>query len=240
MKRTIVQLILFALVLMTASSVFAKKSPDQVRAKLDDMSVQVLDRMYQKYPSSKEAVENAYAYCTISASAVKWGFYGDDHGRGVAVNKQTNERIYMKMKEMGIGLNFGAKEYDLLFVIQDQKAWERFISGSIKFGSEASAQASDGVSGGSFADAKVIAKGVWVYQLDKKGLAVELSFKGARISPYRTLNPKKSDDKKDNIEENQSDVDENQNDVDEYQDDTDENQNDVNENQGNAGQEVHD
>ena len=84
MKRKIVQLIVFALVLMTASSVFAKKSHDEVRAKLDEMSVQVLDRMYQKYPSSKEAVENAYAYCTISASAVKWGFWGDDHGRGDA------------------------------------------------------------------------------------------------------------------------------------------------------------
>ena len=217
MKRKIVQLIVFALVLMTASSVFAKKSPEQVRAKLDEMSVQVLDRMYQKYPSSKEAVENAYAYCTISASAVKWGFYGDDHGRGVAVNKQTDERIYMKMKEMSLGVNFGAKEYDLLFVIQDQKAWERFISGSIKFGSEASAQASDGVSGGSFADAKVIAKGVWVYQLDKKGLAVELSFKGMRISPFRSLNPKKSDD-------NQENVDENQDDAADIQDNADENQ----------------
>ena len=224
MKKTIVQMILFALVLMTASSVFAKKSPDEVRAKLDEMSVQVLDRMYQKYPSSKEAVENAYAYCTISASGVKWGFYGDDHGRGVAVNKQTGERIYMKMKEMGLGLNFGAKEYDLLFVIQDQKAWERFISGSIKFGGEVSAQASDGVSGGTVADASILAKGVWVYQLDKKGLAVELSFKGMRISPFRSLNPKKSDDKKDDVDENQDSADENQDSVDENQDSVDENQ----------------
>ena len=227
MKRKIVQLILFALVLMTASTVFAKKSPDQVRAKLDDMSVQVLDRMYQKYPSSKEAVENAYAYCTISASAVKWGFWGDDHGRGVAVNKQTNERIYMKMKEVTVGINVGAKEYDLLFVIQDQTAWERFISGSIKFGSEASAQASDGVSGGTVADASILAKGVWVYQLDKKGLAVELSFKGARISPFRSLNPKKSDD-------NQENVDENQDDADDIQDNADENQDNLDENQGSA------
>ena len=227
MKKTIVQLILFALVLMTASSVFAKKSPEQVRAKLDDMSVQVLDRMYQKYPSSKEAVENAYAYCTISASAVKWGFWGDDHGRGVAVNKQTDERIYMKMKEVTVGINVGAKEYDLLFVIQDQKAWERFISGSIKFGGEVSAQASDGVSGGTVADASILAKGVWVYQLDKKGLAVELSFKGARISPYRTLNPKKSDD-------NQEKPDENQDDADDIQDNADENQDNLDENQGSA------
>ena len=188
MKKKFIQLVLFALVLMTACTAFAKKSPEEIRAKLDEMSTQVLERMYEKYPSSKSAVENSYAYCTISASGVKWGLVGDDHGRGVAVNKQTDEKIYMKMKEVSLGVNFGAKEYDLLFVIINEESWKRFISGNIKFGTEVSAQASDGVNGDTFADATIVANGVWVYQLDKKGLAVELSFKGARISPYRTLN----------------------------------------------------
>ena len=90
MKRTFFQLILFALVLVTASTVFAAKpSPEQQRAELNDMSRQVLERMYQKYPESRSAVENVYAYCTISASAVKLGLWGDDHGRGVAVNNYT-------------------------------------------------------------------------------------------------------------------------------------------------------
>ena len=189
MKRKFFQLILFALVLMTASTVLAaKKTPDEQRAELNEMSRQVLARMYQKYPSAERAMQSVYAYCTISASSVKWGFLGDDHGRGVAVNNKTGERIYMKMKEVSVGVNFGAKEYDLLFLIANKEAWDRFISGNIKFGTEVSAQASDGVNGDTFADATIVANGVWVYQLDKKGLAVELSFKGARISPYRTLN----------------------------------------------------
>ena len=189
MKKKFIQLMLFALILMTASTVFAaKKSPEQLRAELNHMSGQVIERVSQKYPSARNAVENSYAYCTISASGIKWGLIGDDHGRGVAVNNQTGERIYVKMKEVSLGVNFGAKEYDLLFLIANKEAWDRFISGNIKFGSEVSAQASDGVSGDTFANATIIANGVWVYQLDKKGLAVELSFKGARISPYRTLN----------------------------------------------------
>lgn len=188
MRKKFFQLILFALVLMTASSALAKETPDQLRAKLDDMSGQVLTRMYEKYPSSKKAVQYSYAYCTISASGVKLGILGDDHGRGVVVNNDTGKKIYVKMKEVSAGVNFGAKEYDLLFVIQNKEAWERFISGNIKFGTEVSAQASDGVNGDTFANATTIAKGVWVYQLDKKGLAVELSFKGAKISPYKNLN----------------------------------------------------
>lgn len=188
MRKKFFQLILFALVLMTASTVLAKETPEQTRAKLNEMSQQVLSRMYEKYPSSERAMQTVYGYCTISASSVKWGFWGDDHGRGVAVNNETDERIYVKMKEVSVGVNFGAKEYDLLFVILNKEAWDSFTSGNIKFGTEVSAQASDGVNGDTFADAKIVANGVWVYQLDKKGLAVEMSFKGARISPYRTLN----------------------------------------------------
>ena len=189
MKKKFFQLILFALVLMTASTALAaKETPEQLRAKLNDMSAQVLSRMYQKYPSSERAIQNSYAYCTISASSIKWGFWGDDHGRGVAVNNETGERIYVKMNELSLGVNFGAKEYDLLFLIANKEAWDKFISGNIKFGSEVSAQASDGVNGDTFAEAAIAANGVWVYQLDKKGLAFELSLKGAKISPYKKLN----------------------------------------------------
>ena len=188
MRKKFFQLILFALVLLTAGSAFAKETPDQLRAKLNDMSQQVLTRMYEKYPSSKSAIQNAYAYCTISASSVKWGFWGDDRGRGVAVNQDTGERIYVKMKEVSLGVNFGAKEYDLLFLITNKAAWDNFVSGKIKFGNEVSAQASDGVSGGSFAEASLVADGVWVFQLDKKGLAFEMTLKGAQISPYKNLN----------------------------------------------------
>ena len=185
-KTTALATLAFA---VTGGTAFAKKAtPDEKRAKLNEMSGQVLERMYKKYSSAENAVKNAYAYCTISASSIKWGFWGDDHGRGVAVNNDTGEKIYVKLQEVSVGVNFGAKEYDLLFIIADKAAWDRFISGNIKFGSETSADVTDGVSDVSYAGATSAAKGVQVYQLDKKGLAVEATFKGGKISKYKTLN----------------------------------------------------
>lgn len=190
MKKILLQSIFLTLIIFisTQTITFAKMSPEETRAKLDKMSVEVLEKMYAKFPESENAVKNSYAYCTISCSSVNWGFWGSDRGRGIAYCKELDKKIYMKMREGKLGLTFGAKEYDLLFIIQNQTAWERFISGNIKFGTEVSAQMSDGVSGGAFADATIVANGVWVYQLDKKGLAFELSLKGARITPFRTLN----------------------------------------------------
>ena len=79
MKKKFLQLILFALILMTASTVLAaKETPDQQRAKLNDMSEQVLARMYQKYPSSKSAIQNIYAYCTIEG--IRFAFFDNEQG----------------------------------------------------------------------------------------------------------------------------------------------------------------
>lgn len=187
MKKFLFSVLMLTLVLVTASSVALAKSNDELRAELNQMSTAVLDRMAEKYPETESAVRNAYAYCTISSSSVKLGFWGSDHGRGVAVNNETGKRIYVKMREVTVGLNIGAKEYDLLFIIANEEAWNSFVSGNIKFGTEATAAANDGVTGDTYAHANIIADGVWVYQVDKKGLALELTFKGARISPIRSL-----------------------------------------------------
>ena len=193
MKSLILKFFLVAIAIFTATSnvAFAKQSPDELRAKLNQMSQSVLERMEKAYPESVPAAQKSYAYCTISCSSVKLGFWGTDRGRGVAVNNETGEKIYVHMDELSVGVNFGAKEYDLLFVITNKKAWDSFVSGKIKLSTEVSAQASDGVTGGTFADATIVADGVWVYQVDKKGLAVELSFKGAQIKPIKELHPDK-------------------------------------------------
>lgn len=68
------------------NTVFAKKSPE-----LDNMSEQIVERVSQKYSSARASVKNAYDYCTISASSVKWGFFDDDHRRGLAVHNQIRQ-----------------------------------------------------------------------------------------------------------------------------------------------------
>ena len=186
--KNLLSIISVALILILSAGIASAKTPEEKRAKLDKMSVEVIERVCKKYPAARERLENCYAYATLSNSSIKYGFWGTDHGRGVAVNKITGEKIYVKMREVTVGLNFGAKEYDLLFIIDDETAWQRFISGNIKFGSEAVFTASDGVNGISESTASISARGVKVYQLTKKALAIELTFKGARIRPFRTLN----------------------------------------------------
>ncbi len=188
MKKFLSIISVALILILTAGIASAKKTPAEKRARLDKMSVAVVERVCKKYPAASARLENCYAYATLSNSSIKYGFWGSDHGRGVAVNKITGEKIYIKMREVTVGVNFGAREYDLLFIIDDETAWQRFISGNIKFGSEAVLVTSDGVNGISESNASISARGVKVYPLTKKGVTLELTLKGARIRPFRTLN----------------------------------------------------
>ena len=161
------------------------------KKEINELSVKALENLYEKVPAAKRIIPNAYAYATLSNTGMKLGILGDAHGRGLAVNNVTGEKVYMRMKETGIGLGLGIKEYDLIFVISTEKAWNSFISGDIKFASSAEASARDGKTGESVEGASIAANGVWVYQMTKKGLTLEASIKGTKIYPYKKLNENK-------------------------------------------------
>ena len=176
--------------LMTATS-FAATNQEKIakeRTEIDNLSVKALHRLYDKVPSAQNVINNCYAYATLSNTGMKLGLFGSAHGRGLAVNNTTGEKVYMRMQEMGVGLGLGVKEYDLIFVIGTEKAWNAFIAGDIKFASSAEASASDGQAGDAIEGASIAANGIWVYQMTKKGLSLEASIKGTKIYADKKLN----------------------------------------------------
>ena len=198
--KKIITLLVSALVLcLTMSAAFAadadKAAKEQAKIEkekmeIDELSTKALTRLYAKIPLAERVITKSYAYATLSNTGVKIGILGDAHGRGLAVNNATGEKVYMRMNETGIGIGLGVKEYDLIFVIGTEEAWKSFISGNIKFASSAEASAKDGVNGDGIEGASVAAKGIWVYQMTKKGLTVDASIKGTKIYPYKKLNGK--------------------------------------------------
>ena len=175
--------------LMTATALAADDNKIQKeRAEINELSTKALTNLYEKVPTAKRVIRDCYAYATLSNTGIKLGLFGDAHGRGVAINQVTGEKLYMRMNEMGVGIGLGVKEYDLIFVLATETAWHSFISGDIKFGTSAEAAATDGMNGNSMEGASVVANGIWVYQMTKKGLALDASIKGTKIYPYKKLN----------------------------------------------------
>ena len=190
MKKIMLGLMaIFMLCMMTATALAASAEKIQKeRSEIDALSAKTLQNLYSKVPSAENVINSCYGYATLSNTGIKLGIFGDAHGRGLAINNETGERVYMRMNEIGIGLGLGVKEYDLIFVISTESAWKSFISGDIKFASSAEASANDGKTGDSIEGASVAANGIWVYQMTKKGLALDASIKGTKIYPDKKLN----------------------------------------------------
>ena len=161
------------LCLLTVTTAFAaSNSVAEQRRQVDELHDRTLEKLYAKYPHAQRVINECYAYATLSNSGVKILFVGSSHGRGLAINNQTGERVYLRMKELSAGLGLGAKEYNLIFLINTREAWDNFIVGKTRFGASAEASADDGVSGGSIEGAEYVAPGVWVFQMTTKGLAL--------------------------------------------------------------------
>lgn len=179
----------FLLCMMTAAAFASSKdSAAEQRWQVNQLSAKTLDKLYARYPNARRVINECYAYATLSNSGVKVLFIGSSHGRGIAVNNRTGEKVYLRMKELSAGLGLGAKEYNLIFLLNTKEAWENFIAGKTRFGASAEASADDGVSGGSFEGAEYVAPGVWVYQMTTKGLALEATLKGTKIYKDKKLN----------------------------------------------------
>ena len=166
-----------------------EKDKEKERGEIRQMSRETLARLYKAQPSTKAAVENAFGYAVFSNTGVKILFGGSGKGEGLAINNQTKAETFMKMFEIQAGLGFGVKKFRVIFVFDNQKAFDDFVNSGWEFGGQSSAAAKTSPEkGGSMQGAVSVSDGVWMYQLTDKGLALELTGKGTKYSKDEDLN----------------------------------------------------
>lgn len=183
--------LLIALVCVTSVAAFADKEKDTEKKKTEirQMSQQTLARLYKAEPTAKAAVEKAYGYAVFSNTGVKILFGGSGNGKGVAIKNRDKTETFMKMFEVQAGLGMGVKKFKVIFVFENQKAFDSFVNSGWDFGGQASAAAkTTPEKGGSMQGAASVSEGVWMYQLTDKGLALELTGKGTKYSKDDDLN----------------------------------------------------
>jgi lipid-binding SYLF domain-containing protein len=166
-----------------------EEDKEKERTEVRQMCQETLGRLYKAQPSAKGAVQNAYGYAVFSNTGVKILFGGSGKGEGVAIKNQDKSETFMKMFEVQAGLGMGVKKFKVIFVFDNQKAFDDFVNSGWEFGGQASAAAKTSPDkGGSMEGATSVSDGVWMYQLTDKGLALELTGKGTKYSKDKDLN----------------------------------------------------
>src|SRR2546429_7688696 len=85
------------------------------------------------------------------------------------------------MISAGAGLGVGVKDYRVIFVFENDKALAQFLDSGWSGSAQTDAAAKAGKSGAAYSGAVEVAPGVWVYQITKNGLALQLRSEERRV-----------------------------------------------------------
>ncbi len=182
----------FILVTLVCSLAIVAQAADDKKAEeqkaVRKMAQDTLQRLYKAEPKAKGAVEGAAGYAVFSNTGIKILMMGSGKGEGIAVNNKSKAETFMKVVELQAGLGFGVKKFSVIFVFDNDTAFNSFVNSGWEFGGQTTAAATTGEKGGALAGAASVSPGVYMYQLTDKGVAIEITAKGTKYYKDDDLN----------------------------------------------------
>jgi lipid-binding SYLF domain-containing protein len=177
-----------AVFLLIAGVAIAKDSPDKQREKIRKMADSTLKDLAKLQPSSKDAIAKAAGYAVFDNMGTNLLLLSTARGSGIAINQKTKAETFMKMISAGAGIGLGVKDYRVVFVFENERAMDGFVNSGWAADAQADADAKANSKGAGLSGAVQMAAGVWVYQITKNGLAVQLTLQGTKYSKNDDLN----------------------------------------------------
>ena len=177
--------IMLALVLCSCAT---SPATHDERSALADESRAALKSMMARDPGLKEFLGSAHAYA-VFPEVGKGGFIvGGAFGHG-AVFQQERLTGYASITQASVGGQIGARSFSQLLVFESPEAFERFTSGDLALGAEATAIAiQTGVSATTHYH-----NGVAVFALPRGGLMADASISGQSFTFERVADADESD-----------------------------------------------
>ena len=177
-----------ALALLSAGALSAKDDTAEKKAKTRKMADQTLQELYKLQPTAKTAVQKSAGYAVFNNMGTNLLLVSTARGAGVAVNSKSKQEVFMKMISAGAGLGIGVKDYRVIFIFENDKALANFLDSGWSGSAQTDAAAKAGKSGAAYSGAVEVAPGVWVYQITKNGLALQLTLQGTKYYKDDDLN----------------------------------------------------
>jgi lipid-binding SYLF domain-containing protein len=179
-----------AVVLLATGVARAGDSPDEKRDKSRKMAAQTLQDLYKLQPGAQAAIQKSAGYAVFNNMGTNLLLLSTARGAGVAVDSGSKQETFMKMASVGGGLGVGVKDYRVIFVFLNDQAFSQFLNSGWSASGQSDAAAKAGDKGGAYSGAIEVSPGVWVYEITKNGLALQLTLQGTKYYKDDDLNKK--------------------------------------------------
>ena len=168
----------------TAKSITEKETPAETRAKIDGMEKATMSRLQSDNPGAKALLARSYGYAVFDTR--KFSFLiTTGFGAGVAVERGSGKRTYMKMATGGANIGLGGEFFQLVILFEDESHYRSFVDKGFEAGAAASAVGGDEKIG---AEAR-FNDGRAAFQLTEKGLKLAADITGTKYWKDDDLNP---------------------------------------------------
>ena len=186
MKLRMIGIATAVFVLSMSVACFAD-SKEEKKAKIQKGCDETLQELYKAQPSAQAAIQSAAGHAVFKNFGTNVLVVSTASGSGIATSK-SGQQTYMKMVSAGAGLGIGVKDFRVVFVFENAQAFDHFLNSGWSGSGQADAAAKAGKEGGAYSGAVQVEPGVWVYQMTKNGLALQLTLQGTKYYKDDDLN----------------------------------------------------
>ncbi len=158
------------------------------KMEIRSMSQDTLQQLYKVEPGAQDAIERANGgYAVFSDKDVK-APAGSAAGHGIAVNNLSQRLTFMKMVELPAKPESGTGKFRVVFVFDDQNAFNSFVDSGFEFTAQSAAPTKIAEKGSAMSGAAQVSDGIWMYRLTDDGLATDINAPGTKYSKDTDLN----------------------------------------------------
>lgn len=182
------RIILSALIIMMLPFTANAKSAEKDRAEIIKMRGEVLTQLYANNPEAEGLIADAEGYAVFNNGGINLIFLSAGSGKGVAHDNKSGKNTFMRMATGGVGIGLGIKDYRAVMIFHTRATFDQFVDKGWDFSGQADAAAKVDGEGGEVNASGTVVNGVTLYQMTKKGLALQATLQGTKYWKWKKLN----------------------------------------------------
>jgi len=188
MKKLSMFLLLVSVMIVSGCTTVKGESVSERRAYVNSMASKAIDDLYKTHPEAKGQMAKAAGYTVLSNINTNLIFVTTSAGYGVAVNKGSGGRTYLKMGGGGVGFGAGVRDLRLILIFKKSHDLQSFIDNGWDARGQLGASAKSGDQGGELNAAQSADLDIITYQLTQSGVALEATIGATKIWKDDELN----------------------------------------------------
>ena len=167
----------------TGEALSGSKTVAEKRAEINASERQALSKLFAKSAGAKKLYDVSYGYAVFDTK--KFSFMiTTGFGAGVAVERASGKRTYMKMATGGVNVGAGGQYFKLVFLFENQRSFSNFVNK----GWEATGQASAVGGKDSLETEARFVEGMAIFQITDAGIMLAANLTGTKYWKDGKLN----------------------------------------------------